>query len=135
MGDSPEYHAAHLAFARATIVREAFERRPILDRLKTYTEDVVRSVEDTDVTASAPRCQHCPCAADERSFMCEDCAGKADAEVVELRDTQEAATRAVEAWDQWLDHLGRIEYQLRGHAPFGQAMEELRAVVQRQETP
>jgi hypothetical protein len=33
-----------------------------------------------------PRCQHCPNLADERSFMCEDCAGKADAEVDGLRE-------------------------------------------------
>lgn len=39
-----------------------------------------------------PRCQHCPAptpAADERSFMCEDCAGKADEEAQNLRDEVE----------------------------------------------
>lgn len=131
MADSPEYHAAHLAFARASIVQSAARGQRILDLLKTYTEDVIRSVEDIDViTAATPRCQHCPCTADERSFMCEDCAGQADAEAVELRDALEVATKAVQAWDQWLEYLSRIEYQLRGHAPFGQAMEELRAAVQ-----
>ena len=34
----------------------------------------------------AARCQHCPNLADERSYMCEDCASRADAEVQELRD-------------------------------------------------
>ena len=32
------------------------------------------------------RCQHCPNLADERSFMCEDCAAQADEEVQTLRD-------------------------------------------------
>jgi hypothetical protein len=37
---SAEYHDAHLAFARAGIVEAAAHREPLLDRLKTYTDDV-----------------------------------------------------------------------------------------------
>lgn len=42
-----------------------------------------------------PQCQHCPNQADERSFMCEDCAAQADEEVQTLRDRVESLERAV----------------------------------------
>jgi hypothetical protein len=45
-------------------------------------------------TPRAARCQHCPNLADERSFMCEDCAVKADTEVNDLREQLAALTRA-----------------------------------------
>lgn len=41
------------------------------------------------------RCQHCPNLADERSFMCEDCAYEADTEVQELRDQVEGTLGAL----------------------------------------
>lgn len=44
---------------------------------------------------SDARCQHCPCLADERSFMCEDCASQADHEVQELRDRGDALAEAI----------------------------------------
>jgi hypothetical protein len=43
---SPEYHSAHLAFSRSTIVQAAAEGRPILDLLRTYTEDVKTAERD-----------------------------------------------------------------------------------------
>lgn len=43
---SPEYHVAHLAFARADIVEAAANRQPILDRLRAYTADVVKAERD-----------------------------------------------------------------------------------------
>lgn len=98
MAESPEYHSAHLAFARAEIIATAAAGQPLFDRLHVYTADVVRSVEDTD-------------------------------EVVATE-----AAKVVEAWDQWLDYLGRIEYQVRGHAPFAQAMEDLRAAIEGRST-
>lgn len=44
--ESQQYHEAHLAFSRATIVKAAADRHPILDRLKTYTEDVIKAERD-----------------------------------------------------------------------------------------
>jgi broad specificity phosphatase PhoE len=65
---------------------------------------------------SAARCQHCPNLADERSFMCEDCAGRADAEVVELRE----ALVAVEGWfrkprpgEEWPEASARLDEVLK----------------------
>lgn len=46
MGDSPEYHAAHLSFARAAIVEAAANREPILDRLRAYSDDVAKACRD-----------------------------------------------------------------------------------------
>lgn len=46
---------------------------------------------------SEARCQHCPCRADERSFMCEDCMGQADAELDALRDAQRDLRIIIEA--------------------------------------
>lgn len=43
---SPEYHAAHLAFARAEIVRAAADREPILDLLQVYYDDIARAERD-----------------------------------------------------------------------------------------
>lgn len=43
---SAQYHAAHLAFARATIVEAAATRQPILDLLREYTADVVQAERD-----------------------------------------------------------------------------------------
>jgi hypothetical protein len=57
-----------------------------------------------------PRCQHCPNLADERSFMCEDCAGRADAEVVGLRDLlADVATSGVEFDDP---RIGYVSVQI-----------------------
>jgi hypothetical protein len=46
MRQSPEYHAAHLAFARSTIVQRAAEGRPILDLMREYTADVGKACAD-----------------------------------------------------------------------------------------
>lgn len=45
-GGSPEYHEAHLAFARLHIVQRAVARLPILDELLAYTADVRKAEED-----------------------------------------------------------------------------------------
>ena len=50
---SPEYHSAHLAFSRSTITQAAAEGRPILDLLKTYTEDVKQAERDSHAGAVA----------------------------------------------------------------------------------
>lgn len=44
-----------------------------------------------------PRCQHCPHLADERSFMCEECSGKADEEADSLREQLRGAVEAFDA--------------------------------------
>lgn len=46
------------------------------------------------VATETARCQHCPNPADERSYMCTDCASKADTEVQELRDALDTDTEA-----------------------------------------
>lgn len=43
---SAEYHDAHLAFARAGIVEAAAHREPVLDRLRSYTADVMQAERD-----------------------------------------------------------------------------------------
>jgi hypothetical protein len=43
---SQEYHAAHLAFARAAIVVAAARREPIHAKLKAYTVDVQQAERD-----------------------------------------------------------------------------------------
>jgi hypothetical protein len=56
---SPEYHAAHLAFARAGIVQAAADRKPILDMLLVYSNDVARAERDRIVgliRAEAAQC-------------------------------------------------------------------------------
>lgn len=85
-----------------------------MNLLRHWTEAEVR-----------PRCQHCPhTLADERSFMCSDCAAQADDEVQTLRDQFAgaveraekaeailvAADRVREAYDAMLDgrKLGRL---------------------------
>jgi hypothetical protein len=70
-----------------------------------------------------PRCQHCPALADERSFMCEDCAGEADAEVDTLRD-QLAGAVAVADVEQLLSDTSR--YFAGDHLNAGVVLGEVR---------
>lgn len=57
-----------------------------MNLLRHWTEAEVR-----------PRCQHCPhTLADERSFMCSDCAAQADDEVQTLRDQFAGAVERAE---------------------------------------
>jgi hypothetical protein len=51
---------------------------------------------EAELTGEPARCQHCPdMLADERSFMCEDCAFKADTEVDDLREQLRGAVAAL----------------------------------------
>jgi hypothetical protein len=68
-----------------------------------------------------PRCQHCPALADERSFMCEDCAATADEEVQTLRDQ---LTRVV---DEYRDIVAwaRATFDLAGRPDYGDGIDGL----------
>jgi hypothetical protein len=67
MRQSPEYHAAHLAFARSTIVQRAAEGRPILDLMREYTADVGKACADEHAGAvEALRGNVDPTSGDER---------------------------------------------------------------------
>lgn len=49
---SQEYHDAHLALLRATIVEKAAHREPILGLLKAYTDDVRKAERDLQKMAT-----------------------------------------------------------------------------------
>jgi hypothetical protein len=83
------------------VVRVVADRLRDRGRLFPMNADTVRSVlheaEALPVDHPVVHCQHCPgrVRADERSFMCEACASKADTEVQELRDRVEHLEHAL----------------------------------------
>jgi hypothetical protein len=54
------------------------------------------------------RCQHCNNLADERSFMCDDCASEADAEVDDLRMQIKRVRQALSDHERDRKSLDRI---------------------------
>lgn len=63
--------------------------------------DALRVENEALKAERAPRCQHCPkpTSADERSFMCEDCASQADEEAQTLRDENERLRAILDGTD------------------------------------
>lgn len=63
-----------------------------------------------------PRCQHCRSLADERSFMCEDHAFRADTEVQTLRDHLADAVKRIADLEAELHRAHRMIGVYASHA-------------------